>query len=642
MRRMNFVPAPEKVIAKLKPEIEDQLHAYADGFNHYLANHKPILEFRLLNYNPEPWEIKDSLVIAKIMGFLGLADAQGNMEKLLIQMIQNDIDTNKIRELFPYIKEKIDYDLIKKIKLQPPMVPEALKWLGKIPQLRASNNWVVSGKYSESGKPILCNDPHLEVNRIPSIWQEIVMRLPDDNLIGASLPGVPGLIIGRTNNLAWGVTFAFMDMIDFRIEQCRDGKYKRGNRWKPFAVREETINVKKGEPVIEKVYENEHGILEGDATIEGYYLVMSWSASGDCGAGDFNGLLKVPEAKSVRDAMKLYKMVDAGAWNFVVADRKGNIGYQMTGRSYNRPKGISGLIPLPGWEKRYNPRGFLPKEKLPSAYNPQAGIIVTANQDLNHLGRSNPINLPMASYRADRISDLLKKEKKLTVEYMKLMHYDLYSLQAERLMGILKPLLPDSKNGKILKEWDCRYIKDSRGAMLFESVYLALLKVVFGDNGLGRDVVIHLIEETGLFNDYYGNLDTILLKSKSPWFNGKRRDELFRRAINEGLSVKAIPYGKTRKVMLSHLLLGGRLPRFLGFDYGPISLPGSRATIPQGQIFKSAGRTTTFSPSYRIIIDMATGEAHTNIAGGSSDRRFSRWYLADIENWQKGIYKKLS
>jgi len=642
MRRMRFLPDPDSEIKKLDPEVRRHLEFYTMGFNHYLETHGAVFEFRLLGYKPEPWRIRDSLILGKIMAFLGLADAQGAMEKFLVQMARNDLSEKKLRELFPYLSERIDYALLKKLELAPPLVPEALKWLSKIPKMTASNNWAVSGRLTASGKPMYCSDPHLEVNRIPSIWQEIVLRLPDNVVMGASLPGVPGIAIGRTKNLAWGATYSFMDMIDYRIEECRDGRYRRGKQWKPFAVREEVIKVKKGEPVVEKVYENEHGVLEGNPFQEGHYLVMSWSAARACGAGEFNGLLALPHARSAREAMACFRKLEALSFNWVMADSSGNIAYQMSGRLFKRPRGVSGLVPLPGWEKRYSPRGFVSPAHLPSALNPPEGFIVTANQDLNRLGKAKPINLPMASYRADRIAQLLKKKKKLTVDDMKRIHLDLYSLQAERFMRVLRPLLPDTDNGRILREWECSYTPDSRGATLFESVYLALLNTVFGDNGMGREVVDWVMNETGLFNDYYGNLDEILMNPRSAWFEGRPREELFKRAIKEGLTAKPEPYGKTRLVTLSHLLFGGKLPRFLGFDYGPIQLPGGRATVPQGQIFKSAGRVTTFSPSYRMIADLAEHALHTNIAGGSSDRRFSRWYMRDMENWLKGVYKVLS
>jgi penicillin amidase len=642
MRRMNFLPDPEQEVEKLEDDIKILSASYIDGFNRYLSENKPVYEFRLMGYTPEPWDIRDSLLIAKIIGFIGLADVQGNMEKLLLQMIQHDVEEAKLRELFPYLTEEIDYDLIKKISLDPPLIPGAVKWLDKLLRFSASNNWAVSGKHTESGKPILCGDPHLEVNRLPSVWQEIVMILPDNKLMGASLPGLPGLIIGRTNDIAWSATYSFMDMLDYRIEYCRDGKYKRDDGWKDFTVRREIIKVKKGDPIEIDVYENEHGLLEGDPHKEGYYLVLGWSAKNGCGSNDCNGILGMPYVKTVREAMDRFKMLDAVSMNWAAADSVGNIGYQMSGRLFNRPPGVSGMLALPAWERQYDNDGFIDKNKLPSLYNPADGIVVTTNQDLNYLGEADPINLPMGTYRAERIRDLLIAGGKLNIEYMKKMHFDLYSLQAERLMETIKPLLPETKNGEILKKWDMRYDTDSKGAMLFESVYRALVNVVFGDHGLGRDVVKYILKETSLFNDYYANLDNVLLRETSTWFEGREREELFKEAIEEGLNVDAVRYGDSRKIVLSHLLFGGQIPSIFGYDYGPVELPGSCATIPQGQIFKSAGRVTTFCPSYRFIADLAYEGIHTTIAGGPTDRRFSRWYTSDIKNWLSGVYKVLT
>ena len=641
MRRLNFLPDPEAQIDRLEPEVKEQIEAYAAGVNFYFTHNRPAFEFRLLGYKPEPWQVADSLLIAKAFGYIGLVDAQGAMEKFLIQMIQSGVAEDKIRELFPYLTEEIDYEFIKKVKLEPPLIPDAVKWLGRLPRLIASNNWVAAGKRTKSGLPILCGDPHLEVNRLPAIWQEIVMRRPDNVLLGVTIPGAPGLILGRSKDLAWSATYSFMDMLDYRIEHCDGGKYQRKDGWKPFRVREEVIRVKKSDPVTIKVYENEHGLLEGDPEEEGYLLVLGWSGKDDCGAGEFNGLLKLPEARNVRQAMELFKKLEASTFNFVIADAEGNIGYQMTGRMYDRPPGVSGLMPLPGWEEKYDPTGYVDMDNLPSLYNPEDGIIVTANEDLNHLGQADPINLPMAAYRSARIRQLLEAEEKLDREYMKRMHYDLYSLQAERFMETLRPLCPDTANGRTLKEWDGRYEADSKGAMLFESVYRAMIDVVFGDGGLGREVVQYALAETGLFHDYYGNLDDILLEEDSAWFNGHKRGDLFKRAVDEGLAVEAAPYGSTREIVLAHLLFGPKLPGFLGFNYGPIQLPGSRATITQGQIFTSAGRMTTFSPSYRFVADMAEPEIETVIAGGATDRRFSKWYKSDINNWLTGVYKVL-
>ena len=641
MRTLDLLPDEESEIGKLLPDIKEQLEAHAAGFNLYLSENKPIHEFRLLGYQPEPWQIKDTLLLGKAFGFIGLCESQGAMEKLLAQMIQHKVERAKIRELFPYLKERIDYGFFEKIKFAPPLVPEAVKWIGKIPRLRASNNWAVAGARSVSGKPILCGDPHLEVNRLPAIWQEMVFRLPRKTFSGVCIPGAPGVIIGRTDRIAWSATYAFMDMLDYRVERCKDGMYERNGQYQPFRIRQEEIKVKKKDPFLHMVYENEFGVLEGDPFEEGYYLVSCWSARKECGADLFNSILRLTDAQNVREAMELFKKIDSACFNFVIADQEGSIGYQMSGRLYDRPEGVSGLMPLPAWEPGYSPRGFVDKNKLPRLYNPKDGVIVTANNDLNEFGRVEAINLPMGAYRAERITRLLKVNKKLNVEYMKKMHFDLYSVQAAKLMEVIRPLLPETENGYLLKEWNCRYDSDSKGAMLFESVYMALILAVFGDHGFGRNVIMHLFNETPILNDYYANFDNILLKEESAWFQDQSRDELYRPAINVALRVEAQPYGSTRKIMLTNLLFGGKTPGFLGYDVGPIELPGSRATIPQGQIFKSAGRTTTFSPSYRMIADLAEEGIHTNLAGGPSDRRFSKWYSTDLENWLKGRYKLL-
>lgn len=641
MRKMNWFPDVESEIEKLDPMVKEQLECYADAVNYVVENSKQPFEFRLLKYVPEPWSIQDTMLLAKIFGFLGLAEAQGSMEKLIVQMVQNGVEDEKIKELFPYLTEELDRDLMLKIKLDPPLIPDAVQWFAILPKFRASNNWVVSGNLTSTGSPILCGDPHLEVNRTPALWYEAVIKTPDNELMGATLPGTPGIIFGRGRHVAWSPTYSFMDMLDYRVEECREGKYRRGRKWLPFMVKDEIVKTKKGRTVEVRIYENEHGVLEGDPEKDGFYLVRSWSSARNCGAGELNGMLSFGDSKSVRDMIKKIYMLDAASFNFAIADTDGNIGLQMSGRMFNRPKGVSGLVPLPGWDRNYDNRGFADKKKLPGQYNPSDGIIVTANEDINHLGRLKPINLPMGKYRSDRIKDLLQKRANLDTEYMKKIQYDLYSLQAEKLMRLLTPYIPDSNEGRILKEWNYVYDKESSGATAFENVYMALLKTVFGDGGFGRQAVTYLLEETSIFNDYYANFDEIMLKKESNWFGTNPKESLIISAMQEGLSKKIVPYGKTRMILLSHLLFGGKLPSFLGFDNGPIPLPGSRATVTQGQMFKTGGRTTTFSPSYRMIADMSRKYILTNMPGGQSDRRLSPYYRSDLINWIDGNYKQL-
>lgn len=642
MRRMNFMPDAQAQKARLDPGTRKILEAYVKGFNDWLDANGPVFEFRMLGYHrPEPYRVKDCFLISKAMSFLGLAEIQAKMEKFLVQLIQHEVSEDKIRELFPYLRDPINTALIRQIKLPQPIVPEAVKWLDMLPRFRASNNWAISGQHTRSGFPIFCNDPHLEVNRLPNVCQEVVLRLPGDNLMGMTVPGIPALITGRNSHLSWGPTYSYMDMMDYRIEQCRDGNYYRNEGWRSFTVRKEEIKVKKKPSIHIKVYENGNGLLEGDPYKAGYYLTLGWSAANNCVSEDFNSMIAIMSTHTVEEAMPLFRKMEAVSMNWVMADTEGNIGYQMSGRHFKRPERISGLLPRAGWDRQADPVGFNDPEDLPKVFNPAEGFIATANHDLNGLGRSRPINLSMAPYRSDRIKQLLMSRDKLDVAFMKDMQYDLYSQQAERLMKHIVPLLPDTTNGRILKSWDRCYHADSKGATLFESVYRAIIDAVFGDNGMGRDVVDHVISKTALFNGYFGNLDAILEMPASAWFENQSKKVLFRKAIAIGLDVKAVPYKKTRAIMLTHLLFDGRLPKFFGLDYGPINLPGSRATIVQGQLFHNAGRLTSFSPIYHFIADLATGESHTNLAGGPSDRPYSKWYVCDLKNWYEGNYKAL-
>jgi penicillin G amidase len=297
------------------------------------------------------------------------------------------------------------------------------------------------------------------------------------------------------------------------------------------------------------------------------------------------------------------------------------------------------LLPYPAWDEAMHWQEMIDPREYPRVINPPEGYIVTANQDLNHFGKVQPIKLPMSSYRADRIAALIQSGRKLTTADMKKMHYDRYSLQAEKFMKIIRPLLPDTENGRILKQWDGCYDGDALGATLFESIYLELLLSVFGENGMGRDVVTHTITETSMFAMLHGNFDRVLFMAKSAWFGGKSREEIYRAAIDKALSVRPEPYGRTRKIYINNLFFGGKLPKFLGFDYGPYEHIGSRATIPQSQMFKAMGHPATFAATFRMITDMSTDEMHTNVAGGASDRRFSKYYTRGLREWAEGRYE---
>jgi len=638
-RRMNWAGSASAEAGKFSPAASGVADAYNRGVNRALSAKIP-WEFKLFGYKPEEWRTEDSVLISRMIGYLTLSQSQGEMERLFIELVQAGIDRQRLDALFPGILGGLDMDLVKKIKLQERIVSPASLWNIAAPVMMASNNWAVSGKKTASGKPVLANDPHLEVNRLPNVWYEMVLKTPDRYVMGGTMPGVPAILVGRNPDLAWSATYTFMDSTDSWIEQCKNGNYLRGpDKWLKFTERSETIKRKKKVAVSVTFHENDHGVLEGNPYEEGHYIATAWAPSLS-GAVTFNSFVKMWDARTVEEGMDILGYVES-TWNFVLADTRGNIGYQMSGLMPKRREGVSGFVPLPGWEEKNNWQGFEKPGDLPRCYNPESGYFVTTNQDLNEFGKVNPINAGMGPYRADRVSRLLSENNKIEREHMYKIQHDVFSTQAESFMKILAPLLPNTAKAQKLKEWDLQYSADSEGAYLFDRFYRELYRLVFGENGFGSDAARHLDQHTGIFNDFYINFDRILLSEDSPWFGGKKREDLYLQAAENALKVPLRKWGDARKLVLTNILFGGKLPRFLGFDRGPVTIIGSLATPHQGQIFQSAGRQTSFAPSFRMVTDLSTDEIYTNMAGGPSDRRFSKWYCSDLNNWMTGKYKKI-
>jgi penicillin amidase len=639
-RRVNWSANTQSPLAKLDKRERALLDAYCAGVNRVLSRRIP-WEFKLCRYRPEPWNAADTALLLRMMGYLTLAASQGEMERLFIEMVQAGVTEEKLQELFPGILGGLDVELIKQVKLGDRLVPAEL-WGSGLPRMMASNNWVISGAKTASGKPLLANDVHLEGNRLPAVWCEMSLRCRDRYLLGGTIPGVPGVLVGRNNDLAWGITYAFLDAEDSWIEKCRDGKFYREDekRWIEFRQRIETINRKNKPAVTVAFFENDHGVLDGDPNVEGYYLATRWAAA-DAGTAALKAGFGLLHAASVARGTELLGEVES-AWNFLLADQQGNIGYQMSGWSPKRREGVSGFVPLPGWRRENDWQGFLRPPELPRSINPPEGFFATANDDLNRFGCSRPINMPMGPYRAERIRQLLATGHNFAVADMCAMQFDVHSRQAELFMNVLRPLLPPTPEADRLCKWDLNYTADSEGAYLFERFYAQLYLEVFGKGGLSERAVDALQRQTGAFIDFYDNFDRVLLSERSAWFNGRSRDDIFRQAAAVALGTLPRKWGEVQRFDMTNIFFDGKLPRWLGFDRGPFTAVGNRATIHQAQLYTSGGRRTSFLPSYRFVTDLAADEIHTTIAGGPSDRRFSRRYASDVENWLHGRYKTLS
>src|SRR5262249_19028940 len=205
---------------------------------------------------------------------------------------------------------------------------------------------------------------------------------------------------------------------------------------------------------------------------DGIYLCRAYSAQRGGAGRSLAALAALPAAKTVAEARRILASVSISC-NWVIADRDGNIGYQQSGLLPKRM--TSGLFPVPGWWGDYAWQGLVPPEELACLENPSDGFVVTANDDRNQPDKPLSINLCQGTYRAERITELLKSKPRLTLDDMRRMQGDLLSTQARRFMMLLRPLIPDTLTGRILSEWDLRYDIASRGATLFETFYCAVL-----------------------------------------------------------------------------------------------------------------------------------------------------------------------
>lgn len=648
-RRASWHLKLDTEVQKLDRESLALSQAYCDGLNAGLAS-KKVYALKLLGYKPEPWTIEDSILVSRMAGYLTLSQSQAEIERLFIELVQLGVNNEKLMELFPVDFNSFDRELIESISLQERIVPNEVIWNQAIPRMMASNNWVISGKLTKSGQPILANDPHLEVNRLPNVWCEQSLKWSTNSIAGMGMPGLPGIIIGRNNDVSWGATYTFMDTVDSWVEECAAGKYRQGEAWESFIERKEIIKRKKNANDEIIFYENHHGVLEGDPKVAGRYLSTKWIAA-ESGAQSIMASFRMASVKTAEQAMAHLGSIES-AWNWVIADSANNIAYQMSGLMPKRRDGWNGFTPAPGWDDSYNWSGVVSFKSLPRCFNPKSGYMVTANQDLNHLADLDPINMPMGNYRAVRIESVLAQNSEHDLASTKALQFDVYSEQARLFLDILLPLLEENglqstDSFKLLSVWDCRYDLSSTAAPLFEAFYAALRLEVFGgetktSGDISVNVMNHLACQTGVFIDFYQNFDRVILDERSVWYCNKTRSEAFLAAFKV-VSGQALSttWKDVNSITFTNLLFQGKLPEFMGFDKASVPLLGGRATPHQGQIYCSDGRKTSFAPSVRIIADMSESALHTCLAGGPSDNRFSGWYKSGLKDWLNGNYKRL-
>ncbi len=681
IRTLGWNRAAQQDLEALGPEERAILEAYAAGVNAYLEQNRDRLPleftlFRLFGrrWEIEPWQPLHTAAWAKVMAW----DLSGNWDKeLLNARIVQKIGPEHLPELvLPY---PADRPVIVPTPVAETPLPEetvrALLDLGRGLQRmtlgdapdRGSNNWVVAGSRSVTGKPILANDPHLSI-QMPSIWYEVALHCEPVTsecpiqVAGASFPGVPGVVIGHNDRIAWGVTNLGPDVQDLYMERVNPEnplEVEFQGKWEPVQVITEEIRVAgQAEPVRLPVRITRHGPVINDVvealTRTQTLYAFRWTALEP--SRIVRALLRLNWARNWEEFHKALADWDVPGQNFVYADVDGHIGYQATGRVPIRAKG-NGLVPVPGWSGEYEWIGYVPYEEMPRRLDPAEGFIVTANNAV--VDPSYPHFLAAVwdyGDRAQRITDLLRAKDRLSLEDMAAIQNDTLSLAAQAIVPYVLNLSFDDPLARqaqeVLRAWDFRATPDQAGPTIFETFLKHLLHEAWVDE-LGEEIVQDLLTG-GSHNRYWARW--ALAQPDLPWWDDRRtpqretRDDIVRRAFEQtvaelrnrlGPDPRAWTWGKVHTATFTHGTLGqsGIRPVEAIFNRGPYPAPGTSAAVNNIGFNVQKGFTVRSLPSLRFIASTANWSdsrfIHTT---GQSGLPYHPHYDDFIPMWLKGEY----
>ncbi len=660
LRTIGITRAAQKDLEAMSPEAQGYLEAYSRGVTAYIETHRGRLplEFVILGFEPEPWQPVDTLGWAKMMAW----DLGGNWEsELLRARLIQALGQEKVAELVPRYPLAGPFIIPPEVKDYSSLGAPDLscyramrRSLGLTPGFLAglgSNNWVVGSK-TTTGKPLLANDPHLGI-QMPSIWYEIGLHAPGMNVVGASLPGTAGVVIGHNDYIAWGMTNVGPDVQDLYIEHVRGDEYEYQGQWLPLTVIREEIRVKGwDEPEVLEVRLTNHGPLINDV-IEGLEepVAFKWTATAEA-IRVAESLFRLNQARNWEEFREALRLWDVPSQNFVYADVEGNIGYQMSGLVPIRRKG-QGLVPVPGWTGEYEWTGYIPFEELPSVYNPASGFIVTANNQVVPDDYPYFISAEWAApYRAQRIVDLLSSRDKLSVEDFKAIQADTYSIPGSILTPYLLQLRPEGwlqeKALEELARWDHRVEADSPGAAIFEVTYRELVLATFGDE-LGEELMEGYLPADDV---HTVAMEQLLAQPAAPWWDDRAtpavetRDQILARAFARavdwlGSRFGDVPaewrWGRLHTATFVHQPLGqsgiALLERML--NRGPIPARGSGFTVDAAGFNYNEPYGVRVLASYRQIIDLSDFDASWSMhTTGQSGHPFHSHYGDMINAWQ--------
>ena len=676
-RRIGMHRAAAIDVEQLTEHDRRVLDAYAQGVNGFIEQNSKKLpvEFTLLHFQPAPWKAADTLQWGKLQAW----SLCGNWETELIRArLVAKLGAERASRL------EAGYD-----PGHPLIVPpgaayqginlglleqyEQIKMLSGLSALGGSNNWVVDGTLTASGAPILCNDPHLGQS-VPSVWFECHLIAGDIDVVGASFPGSPGVIIGHNQHIAWGVTNAVSDVQDLYIEKFNPEnphQYEFMGTWEEVQVIREEILVKdQAMPVIEEVRVTRHGPIithlpqvsqSQDKTAE-LPLALRWTAL-DRGkiVAAVQNLNRATNWEEFRTALHDW---DAPPQNFVYADTSGNIGYVMAGAIPIRAKGQA-LLPMPGWTGEYEWTGLIPFEGLPQTFNPEQHFLVTANNRV--IDDTYPYYIThewLNGYRAQRIRDLLTSKDKLTLDDMAEIQSDQYAIPATAIVPFILQLNADTPLKRaahdILRAWNYVLEPDSIGASIYTTFLRKLESIALGAMIGDDETLLSSYRGVGFsilstLNGYASRSKPLLIRllqeQDDQWFaastisNGPRSWSIalaraFDATIDElstklGSNILHWQYSAIHKMTYNHPL-GMIKPLDAIFNRGPFPFGGDADTVSMGNTSPQDPTNVIVVPSYRQIVDLGNLANSRSIhAPGQSGHPADKHYDDFIKLWQE-------